>query len=79
MTDNFAFTGDFRFEENDAWLTFRIPTKVLRTLISSSTKHLQIERHEIVGLLRAIEQNPRTSEAKRRIVQELLQESVKRI
>ena len=72
MTDNFAFTGDFRFEENDAWLTFRIPTKVLKTLIGSSTKRLQIESYELIGLLRVIEQNPRTSEAKRRVVQELL-------
>jgi hypothetical protein len=76
MTDNnFAFTGDFRFDESDAWLTFRIPTKVLRTLIGSSTKHLRVERHEIVGLLRAIEKNPHTSEAKRKIVQELLRKA----
>jgi hypothetical protein len=75
MTDNFAFTGDFRFTEKDAWLTFRIPTKVLRTLIGSSTKHLQIERHEIVGLLRAIEQNPRTPEHKQKIVRDLLQKA----
>jgi hypothetical protein len=72
MTDNFAFTGDFRFAGNDAWLEFRIPMSVLKSLIGSSTKQLQIERHEIVGLLRVIEQNPRTPEADRRISQELL-------
>lgn len=75
MTDNFAFTGDFRFTEKDAWLEFRIPMSVLRSLIGSSTKHLQVERHEIVGLLRAIEQNQRTPEDKRKIVQELLRKA----
>jgi hypothetical protein len=75
MSDTFKFTGDFKFAEKDAWLTFRIPTKVLRTLIGSSAKHLQIERNEIIGLLRVIEQNPRTSEAKRSIVQELLRKA----
>jgi hypothetical protein len=73
MTDNFTFTGDVSFDENDAWLEFRIPMSVLRSLINGpSSRHLQVERHEIVGLLRAIEQNQRTTEAKRRIVQELL-------
>jgi hypothetical protein len=75
MTDNFKFLGDFRFTENDAWLEFRIPMSILRSLIGSSTKHLQIERHDIVGLLRVIEQNPRTLEDKRKIIRDLLRKA----
>jgi len=76
MTDNFAFTGDFRFAGNDAWLEFRIPMRVLRTFINGlSSQHLQIERQEIVGLLRAIEQNPRTLEDTRKIVRDLLKQA----
>jgi hypothetical protein len=76
MSDNFNFTGDFKFAGKDAWLTFLIPLKVLRSFISGpSSQRLQIERHEIVGLLRAIEQNQRTTEAKRKIVQELLKKA----
>jgi hypothetical protein len=75
MTDNFAFTGDFRFTEKDAWLTFRIPTKVLRTLVGSPTKRLQIERHEIVGLLGLIVRNPNTSESDLAIVRGLLKKA----
>jgi hypothetical protein len=75
MTNNFAFAGNFRFTEKDAWLEFRIPMSVLKSLIGSSTKRLQIERHEIVGLLRAIEQNQRTSESDLAIVRGLLKKA----
>ena len=76
MTDNFTFTGDLRFTEKDAWLEFRIPMRVLKSLINGpSSQHLQIERHEIVGLLRAIEQNPRTLEDTRKIVRDLLKQA----
>jgi hypothetical protein len=76
MTDNFTFLGDICFAGNDSWLEFRIPVRVLKSLINGpSSQHLQIERHEIVGLLRAIEQNQRTSEDKRKIVRDLLKQA----
>lgn len=75
MTDHFAFTGDFRFTEKDAWLEFRIPMSVLKSLIGSSTKRLQIERYEIVGLLRIIEANLNTSESDLAIVRGLLKKA----
>jgi len=73
MTDNFAFTGDFRFTEKDCWLEFRIPMRVLKSLINGpSSQHLQVERHEIIGLLRIVAANPNTSESDLTIVRDLL-------
>jgi hypothetical protein len=73
MTDTFNFVGDFRFTETDAHLEFRIPMRVLRTFINGpSSRLLYIQRHEMVGLLRIIESNPKTNPEYLKIVKSLL-------
>jgi hypothetical protein len=76
MTDTFNFVGDFRFTETDAHLEFRIPMRVLRTFINGpSSRLLYIQRHEIVGLLRIIEANPKTPAADLAIARSLLKKA----
>lgn len=76
MTGNydFGFSGDLDFENPEIpVLTMQLPMRVLQALIAGpSSRQLLIQRHEMVGLLRIIEANPKTSESDLVIVRDLL-------
>jgi hypothetical protein len=69
----FGFSGNLEFDQEIPVLTMQVPLKVLKKLIAGpSTRSIEIQRHEIVGLLQIIKDNPETPEADRKIIKQLL-------